>query len=260
MDYQPQPDDARFLQQEVLQLPGALDDVLIAQVLEEAGKFAGEAVAPPHQDGDEAGRRFAMQRIADTQRAWIEGTRLLTYRTAQQLDLARHAKDAAQREKAERWCAFIAPVLKAASMPQAFQGAIDGANAIQAIDLLVRQVLPDAGAAFAVCLLDLRNELDAARETEADAQRRMAQLRYLGTSIALAAKANPQLPYEVADDYLRVAMLTVLGWAWARIERAAPADDARWAAPAQAFRRFVLPEFEMRLAMVKRACDSAAAR
>ena len=258
-DDRPRPEDARFLQQEVLQLPSALralpafseaDDALMAQVLEEAGKFA-EAIAPLNHDDDETGRHFAMRRSLDTQRAWIDGARLLTYRTAQQLDIARHAPDAALREKAERWCRFITPVLKAAN---------DGTHTIQAIDLLVRKVLPDAGAAFAACLLELRDELDAAREQEADAQRRMAQLRYLGTSIALAAKADPQLPYEVADDYLRVAMLTLLGWAWARIERAAPAGDARWAAPALAFRRFVLPEFDMRLAMVKRACDSAAAR
>ncbi len=264
MDYQPRPEDARFLQQEVLQLPSALralpafseaGDALMTQVLEEAGKFA-EAITPLNHEDDETGRRFAMRRSLNTQRAWIDGAHLLTCRTAQQLDVARHAQDAAQREKAERWCILMTPVLKAVRTPQAFQGT----NEIQSIDLVVRKVLPDAGAAFAACLLDLRDELDASRENEADAQRRMAQLRYLGTSIALAAKIDPQLPYEVADDYLRVAMLTLLGWAWARIERNAPAGDARWAAPAQAFRRFVLPEFDMRLAMVKRACDAVAAR
>jgi len=132
----------------------------------------------------------------------------------------------------------------------------EGTNEIQAIDLLVRKVLPDAGAAFAACLLELRDELDASRDNEADAQRRMAQLRYLGTSVALAAKIDPQLPYEVADDYLKVVMLTLMAWAWARIERTAPVGDARWAEPAAAFRRWVLPEFELRLGLVKRACEA----
>lgn len=232
----------------------------------------------------------AVRRILDTQRAWIDGARLIAYRTALQLDVARHAQDAREREKAERWCSFVTPVLKAACTHQAFHGAseclqvfgghgyvrewgieqvlrdarvtmiYEGTNEIQAIDLLVRKVLPDAGAGFAACLLELRDELDASRENEADAQRRMAQLRYLGTSVALAAQADPQLPYEVADDYLRVAMLTLMGWAWARIERAAPAGDARWAAPAAAFRRWVLAEFEMRLGLVKRACEAASGR
>lgn len=232
----------------------------------------------------------AVRRILDTQRAWIDGARLIAYRTALQLDVARHAQDAREREKAERWCSFVTPVLKAACTHQAFHGAseclqvfgghgyvrewgieqvlrdarvtmiYEGTNEIQAIDLLVRKVLPDAGAGFAACLLELRDELDASRENEADAQRRMAQLRYLGTSVALAAQADPQLPYEVADDYLRVAMLTLMGWAWARIERAAPAGDTRWAAPAAAFRRWVLAEFEMRLGLVKRACEAASGR
>jgi hypothetical protein len=131
----------------------------------------------------------------------------------------------------------------------------EGTNEIQAIDLLVRKVLPDAGAAFAACLLELRDELDASNDQEADVQRRMAQLRYLGTAVALASQADAQLPYEVADDYLRVVMVTLLAWAWARIERTAPAGDERWAAPARAFRRWVLPEFDLRLGMVKRACE-----
>lgn len=231
----------------------------------------------------------AMRRILNTQRAWVDGARLIAYRTAVQLDVAKHATDKAQREKAERWCSFVTPVLKAACTHQAFHGAseclqvfgghgyvrewgieqvlrdarvtmiYEGTNEIQAIDLLVRKVLPDAGAAFAACLLELRDELDASRDNEADAQRRMAQLRYLGTSIALAAKADPQLPYEVADDYLRVAMLTLMAWAWARIERAAPASDERWSATAAAFRRWLLPEFDMRLGLVKRACEGVSA-
>jgi len=228
----------------------------------------------------------AMRRILDTQRAWIDGARLLAYRTAWQLDAARHAGDDKSREQAQRWCGFVTPILKSACTRQAFDGAseclqvfgghgyirewgieqvlrdarvtmiYEGTNEIQAIDLLVRKVLPDAGAGFAACLLALRDELDASRDNEADVQRRMAQLRYLATAVAMASQADPQLPYEVADDFLRVAMLTLLAWAWARIERTAPPGDARWAAPARAFHRWVLPEFDLRLGLVKRACDN----
>jgi hypothetical protein len=136
----------------------------------------------------------------------------------------------------------------------------EGTNEIQAIDLLVRKVLPDGGTGMSAVLLELRDTLDASREADADVQRRLAQLRYLGTTIAMAAHANPVLPYEVADDYLRVVMLTLMAWAWARID-AAEASDAERAAragPAAAFRRWVLPEFEMRLGIVKRACEGVA--
>lgn len=229
----------------------------------------------------------AIARILDTQRAWIDGARLLAYRTGLQLDLARHAEDPKTRAAAQRWCALATPVLKAACTQQGFEGAsaclqvfgghgyvrewgieqhvrdvrvamvYEGTNEIQAIDLLVRKVLPDAGADFSAMLLALRDELDASREADADAQRRLAQLRYLATSVALAAKAQPRLAYEVADDFLRVTALALLAWSWARIEAAAP-GQARWSQPAAALRRWVLPEFDMRLGMVKQAAQAVA--
>jgi alkylation response protein AidB-like acyl-CoA dehydrogenase len=230
----------------------------------------------------------AIRRILDTQRAWIDGARLIAYRTAIQLDVARHDADPQARERAQRWCALVTPVLKAACTQQAFQGAseclqvfgghgyvrewgieqvvrdarvtmiYEGTNEIQAIDLLVRKVLADGGAGMSALLVEVRDELEAARDIDADAQRRLAQLRYLTTTLAMAAAADPALPYEVADDYLRVVMIALLAWAWARIGRQAP-PDTRWVAPEAAFRRWVLPEFEMRLGIVKRACDAVIA-
>ena len=250
--------------------------------------------AVPASRGSEAADLIAehpaVRRILDTQRAWVEAGRTLAYRTALMLDVATHDADAKARDRAQRWCSLVTPVLKAACTQQAFHGAseclqvfgghgyvrewgieqivrdarvtmiYEGTNEIQAIDLLVRKVLPDGGAAMSAVLLELRDTLDASREADADVQRRLAQLRYLGTTIAMAAHANPVLPYEVADDYLRVVMLTLMAWAWARID-AAEASDAERAAragPAAAFRRWVLPEFEMRLGIVKRACEGVA--
>ncbi|MDM0069817.1 acyl-CoA dehydrogenase family protein [Variovorax sp. J31P207] len=231
----------------------------------------------------------AIRRILDTQRAWIDGARLIAYRTAVQLDVARHDADPKARERAQRWCALVTPVLKAACTQQAFHGAseclqvfgghgyvrewgieqvvrdarvtmiYEGTNEIQAIDLLVRKVLADGGAGMSALLVEVRDELEASRDIDADAQRRLAQLRYLTTTLAMAAAAEPALPYEVADDYLRVVMIALLAWAWARIGREAP-QDARWAAPEAAFRRWVLPEFEMRLGIVKRACEAVTAQ
>ncbi|GAA4337104.1 acyl-CoA dehydrogenase C-terminal domain-containing protein [Variovorax defluvii] len=248
--------------------------------------------APPPSRGSAAADLIeehpAVRRVLDTQRAWIDGMRLLAYRSALQLDVARHDADPARRQHAERWCALVTPVLKAACTQQAFDGAsaclqvfgghgyvrewgieqvlrdarvtmiYEGTNEIQAIDLVTRKLLPDGGAAMAAVLIELRDELDAAREQDADVQRRFAQLRYLGTTLAMAAQRDAALPFEVADDYLRCVALALLAWAWARIAQLAP-DDARWHAPGAAFQRFVLPEFEMRLGMVKRACDAVLA-
>ena len=68
MDYQPRPEDVRFLLNAVLDAPARLaalapfaevDEALQSQVLEEAGRFVGEVVAPINRGGDEIGCRFA---------------------------------------------------------------------------------------------------------------------------------------------------------------------------------------------------------
>src|SRR5688500_6488882 len=68
MNYQPHPDDQRFLLDAVLGATPRLralgpfaefDDALQAQVLDEAGKFVAEVVAPLNRIGDETGCRVA---------------------------------------------------------------------------------------------------------------------------------------------------------------------------------------------------------
>jgi alkylation response protein AidB-like acyl-CoA dehydrogenase len=243
------------------------------------------------QPADAISGHPAIRRILDTQRAWIDGGRVLAYRTGVELDLARLHGDAARRASAQRWCTLVTPVLKAVCTEQAFHGASDclqvfgghgyvrewgieqivrdsrvamiyeGTNEIQAIDLLVRKVLPDGGAALSALLLDLRTDLDAAQETHADVLRRLAELRYLTTQLAHAAAAQPELPYWIAGDYLRAVALVLLAWAWTRIDAAAaPAPvPQRWQAGSDAFRRWVLPEFAMRVDLIKARLAEATA-
>lgn len=292
---------AMFVMMNSARLHVALQGIgLLDAAWQKADAYAAErrqmrapGAAPASRGGEAAdliAEHPAVRRILDTQRAWIDGARTLAYRSALMLDIAAHDADPKARERAQRWCSLVTPVLKAACTHQAFHGAseclqvfgghgyvrewgieqvvrdarvtmiYEGTNEIQAIDLLVRKVLPDGGAAMSAVLLELRDTLDASREADADVQRRLAQLRYLGTTIAMAAHANPVLPYEVADDYLRVVMLTMMAWAWARIDAAGEAspDRASQTRAAAAFRRWVLPEFDMRLGIVKRACETVA--
>ena len=62
----------------------------------------------------------------------------------------------------------------------------------------------------------------------------------------------------MADDYLRLVAMALLGWAGARIEAAAAtdADAPRWSQPQSALKRWVLPEFAMRLAIVEAALEA----
>ena len=54
-----------------------------------------------------------------------------------------------------------------------------------------------------------------------------------------------------------------MAWAWARIEAGltpeVPDLATRWHAPAQALRHWVLPEFDMRVAIVQARCNTGAA-
>jgi alkylation response protein AidB-like acyl-CoA dehydrogenase len=240
----------------------------------------------------------AMRRLLDTQRAWIDGARVLAYQTAVELDLAKAHPDPARRQQAERWCQLTTPVLKSAFTHQAFHGGSDclqvlgghgyvresgieqhvrdarvamiyeGTNEIQAIDLLLRKVLPDGGNALCALLAGLQSELqaDTAPDTApgtspgpaADAAADLLALQQATRALAARCAADPALAHHVADDYLRAVALALLGWAWARIARAATPPEPRRAA-AQAWRNWVRPELAMRLGIVARASASAAA-
>ena len=217
----------------------------------------------------------AMRRILDTQRAWIDAGRVIGYRTALELDTQKHHPDAARREAAARWCSLVTPVLKAAWTDQAFHGAsaclqvfgghgyvrewgieqhvrdarvamiYEGTNEIQAIDLLLRKVLPDGAIALRTLLAELAVELsDSPAATRT--QEAMARLPH-----TQAAGAAPETPYWLADDYLRALALVLMAWAWSRIGATAGAEAGRWSQAQAGFWRWVWPEFEMRLGMLE---------
>jgi alkylation response protein AidB-like acyl-CoA dehydrogenase len=226
----------------------------------------------------------AMRRILETQRAWIDGSRVLAYETGLALDIAKHHPNAVQRESAQRWCALITPILKAACTEQGFHGASDclqvfgghgyvsewgieqnvrdariamiyeGTNEIQAIDLLMRKVLGDGGAGLNAMLDELSAGLNTQARHEAQVLHLFAQLRDI-TQQAMHVHTRTDdgsvtLNW-IAGDYLRVAALALLAWSWTRIEAAQPTHAARWHAPAAALRAWVLPEFDMRLHIIR---------
>jgi alkylation response protein AidB-like acyl-CoA dehydrogenase len=248
------------------------------------GRGAGEA--------DLIAEHPAMRRILDTQRAWIDGGRVLAYKTAIELDQIKHGAPEAQ-PFAQRWCALVTPIMKAVFTHQAFHGGSDclqvfgghgyvrewgieqhirdarvamiyeGTNEIQAIDLLVRKVLADAGQSLNALLDFVEADLPAKAPTRTASVARIGTLRAITKQIVDAAPKDAQLPFRVADDYLRACALVLLDWAWLRIDAAVDSDPPnatqRWQAPAQALRQWVLPEFQMRTFIIVQQCTAAAA-
>jgi hypothetical protein len=235
----------------------------------------------------------AIRRVLATQRAWIDGGRVLAYRTALELDLLKHHPDAARREAAQIWCTLVTPAMKSAFTHQAFHGGSDclqvfgghgyvrewgieqivrdarvamiyeGTNEIQAIDLLVRKVLPDGGASLATMLSALCAELDADGIAHPALRAQVDALCAVTASLVTTAKDQPELPYWVAEDFLRAVVMVLLAWAWHKIEAGAAdgfeGDAARWSTPAQALRAWVLPEFEMRMGIIAAQLQKPAA-
>jgi hypothetical protein len=227
----------------------------------------------------------AIRRILGTQRAWIDGGRVLAYRTAIELDLAKHHSDETRRTQAQLWCSLVTPVLKSAWTAQAFQGSseclqvfgghgfvrewgieqivrdsrvtmiYEGTNEIQAIDLLVRKVIPDGGTGLAALLQSL-NDDSANSDLGAQLSAQATQLNQVTRRLVETAQTTPELPFWVADDYLRAVSLTLMTWAWLKIgfalkENANDRQSNRWTEPADALKMWVLPEFDMRLSIIK---------
>ena len=285
--------NAMFVMMNAARLHVGLQGIgLLEAAWQKASAYAAERRqmrAPGAKDTSLIQDHPAIRRILHTQRAWIDGGRVLAYHTALQLDVAKHSTDAGERAAAQRWCALVTPVLKAALTDQAFHGAsaclqvfgghgyvrewgieqivrdarvamiYEGTNEIQAIDLLVRKVLADGGQGLATLL----TTLPGAAPSAAASARRHALVEITQT-LAIAAQSDPELPYWVADDYLRAVALVLLEWAWAQISAARPhraeqstAATDRWTPPAQAFAQWVLPEFDLRTTILRQRIAQA---
>ena len=226
----------------------------------------------------------AMQRILGTQRAWVDAGRVVAYRTALELDAVKHHPEASRREAASQWCGLVTPVLKAAWTDQAFSGAsaclqvfgghgyvrewgieqhvrdarvamiYEGTNEIQAIDLLLRKVLPDSARALTALLGELRAGLSDCSE----GPRAMTAIQEFDRFVRDELLPGTQAPgapadraHWLADDFLRAMAMLLMAWAWARIGSEPAAKSARWTVAEQAFWRWVWPEFGLRLGLMR---------
>jgi alkylation response protein AidB-like acyl-CoA dehydrogenase len=241
-----------------------------------SGSKAGEA--------DPIGMHPAVRRILGTQRAWIDAGRVVAYRTALELDILKHHPAATRRDQAQRWCSLVTPVLKSAWTDQAFTGGsaclqvfgghgyvrewgieqhvrdarvamiYEGTNEIQSIDLLLRKVLPDSAKALQALLGELADELsqDARGQRTRDALTRFAQCALNDIVPRTRASDSPaDLPYWLADDFLRALAMLLMAWACSRIDATPGADAGRWHDSTEAFWRWIWPEFGMRMGMLE---------
>jgi alkylation response protein AidB-like acyl-CoA dehydrogenase len=236
----------------------------------------------------------SMRRTLWSLRALVEGERVIAYWTAMLLDEAHHHPDAARRARAEALVGLLTPVAKAFFTESGHRGAdealqvwggygyvheygieqsvrdsriamiYEGTNEIQAIDLLQRKVLDDAGANLEILLAQMEADIGRSlcdpelQPFAAALQTELASARSATAQLLEGRASDPEWPLRVADDYLRAIGFTLLAWAWMRGAQAAlpQASSSAWhEAKIQAARfgvQWLLPEAAGRWAQVCR--------
>jgi hypothetical protein len=236
----------------------------------------------------------AIQRLLLTQRAYTEGARALAYWTGLMLDTSKSHPDPAARVRAQKLVSLITPVVKATLTEIGFDCAnlglqvfgghgyikdfgieqhvrdaragliYEGTNEIQAIDLLMRKVLYSGGVELEILLQQI--------ETEARCAMTFAEVKEFGERLVLltdevrsatqylmnARASDPEAPYRVASDYLRLLSHCVIAWFWtwsARIAAGRDNDDDGFyrskISTAKYFFTFVVPKTAEYLAVVR---------
>jgi alkylation response protein AidB-like acyl-CoA dehydrogenase len=230
----------------------------------------------------------AMRRTLMRQRVLVEGARVIAYEAAHLIDLAGHSGDAAARERAQDQAALLTPVLKAfltdngytlASQAQQVFGGhgythdwgveqcvrdariamiYEGTNEIQAIDLVVRKIVADGGRRFAAWLEALAAAVPSAACHRDAALAQLQRLGELAADVVVASRSDAELPFRVADDFLRATGLALIAQAWARAD-AVSAKPGRDDDPFHAAKResamhcfvHLRPEFDHALAQAR---------
>jgi alkylation response protein AidB-like acyl-CoA dehydrogenase len=197
----------------------------------------------------------AVQKLLMAQRCRVEGGRMLAYWGALLLDLAEHEADAEQRHARHAQLEFITPVIKALLTEQGFDSAsqalqvfgghgyvtetgidqylrdaritmiYEGSNEVQAVDFLMRKVLGDNGRRMNAFLDLIEADMQDPHPLLASQTRQLQDLlhalRRHTVALAQASEQQPQLPYFVADEMLRLSGHAALAWLWLRAARCA---------------------------------------
>jgi alkylation response protein AidB-like acyl-CoA dehydrogenase len=195
-------------------------------------------------------------------KGFTEAARVLAVLVALKIDASRHHPDAAVREQANDFVALLTPVIKAyytdmgveiaIKMQQMYGGhgyirewgmeqfvrdarifmLYEGANGIQALDLVGRKLGQHGGRAVRAFFGMIQAELDAAKPEPAlesiakplaDALNKLQQATMW---LAQHGLSNPDEAGGAATDYLRMFALVSLGWMWLKMSRTAQAKMA----------------------------------
>jgi acyl-CoA dehydrogenase len=241
-----------------------------------------------------------VRRILMSMRAFNEAGRALVIWTALKSDVAHRSEDTKKRQSADDHMGLLTPVIKGVLTDGGFANAVmaqqvfgghgyiaehgmeqfvrdariamiyEGANGIQALDLVGRKLAKEGGRA----VMAFFNEVQTYLKERAGSDSLNAYLKPLGASLAHLqqatmwfmnnAMAKPDNAGAGAADYMHMFGLVALGYMHARIAEAALAKGADPAvqaklATARFFADRMLPETATHLARIQTGADSVMA-
>ena len=230
-------------------------------------------------------------------RAFNEAARAMVMWTALRADISHRSGDAKERQSADDHMGLLTPVIKGVLTEQGFANAVqaqqmfgghgyiaehgmeqfvrdariamiyEGANGIQALDLVGRKLGKDGGRALMAFLNEIGGFI---KEKNADASMKpfvtplgvaLGHLQQASMWFMQNAMAKPDNAGAGATDYLQMFGLVALGYMWCLIAQAALAKqaDARMKAKlitARFFMERMLPETAAQLARIKSGADA----
>ena len=220
----------------------------------------------------------AIQKILNKNQALIQCFRVLAYKTAIELDFAKHHPKPARRRRALDWANLVTPILKASCTQYAFDGIseclqvfgghgyirewgieqhlrdcriamiYEGTNEIQAIDLMMRKILPDQGHTLETVLNDLLKELQGHELTPQikTVFDKIEAITQTCVRVSLEAGGHYQLNW-IMPEYLKLLTVGLLAWsAAAQVNARQAQSQAQWLT----FVHWCLPEFDKNFATI----------
>ena len=194
-----------------------------------------------------------IRRMLLTQRAYVEGCRALALWASKMLDVAKKHPDAAERQKADDFIAITTPVIKAFLTDVGFEATnlgvqvfgghgyirehgmeqlvrdgriaqiYEGANGIQALDLVGRKMPAHAGRYLRSVFHPISEYIEARKGSAALAdfvgplEKAFGRLQQATLQVARVGMARPEEAGAAASDYLRLFGLTTLAYLWVRM-------------------------------------------
>jgi acyl-CoA dehydrogenase len=249
----------------------------------------------PDQPADPLVVHPDVRRMLMTMRAFNEAARALVIWTALQGDVAHRAAEPASRQAADDHMALLTPVIKGVLTDRGFANTVlaqqiygghgyiaahgmeqfvrdariamiyEGANGVQALDLVGRKLAKDNGRALEAFFGEVQDYIERHREQAMQPYTGplasgLDHLRQATTWLMSNAPANPDDAGAGATDYMHLMGLVALGYMWCRIVEAALAGIAADAAAERMRGKLVtgrffiermLPETALHLARIR---------